>query len=183
MIGAVNPATIIVETIKPPPELQQPVQQQQQQLQPMPAPLIKQVQARSREFRFIESGSSISSESGSGSNLDPGLTFFWLCGSFLPSWIRIRIRIQGPHCIRIQSGATALLQARSYLFDQHWLDVMLKLTWIQIRSFSERGSGSRQTYQCVECVFFVQYGLFCWDAICGIPYFRPGVLYGMFIVR
>jgi hypothetical protein len=45
MIGAVNPATIIVETIKPPPELQQPVQQQQQQLQPMPAPLIKQVQS------------------------------------------------------------------------------------------------------------------------------------------
>ncbi len=45
MIGGVNPATIIVETIKPPPELQQPVQQQQQ-LQPMPAPLIKQVQAR-----------------------------------------------------------------------------------------------------------------------------------------
>jgi hypothetical protein len=49
MIGAVNPATIIVETIKPPPELQQPVQQlpqQQQQLPPMSAPLIKQVQAR-----------------------------------------------------------------------------------------------------------------------------------------
>jgi hypothetical protein len=77
MIGGVNPATIIVETIKPPPELQQPVQQlpQQQQLQPMPAPLIKQVQARSCGSGFIESGSSISSESGSGSNLDSGLTF------------------------------------------------------------------------------------------------------------
>jgi hypothetical protein len=58
MIGAVNPATIIVETIKPPPELQQPVQQlpqQQQQLQPMAAPLIKQVQGRSCGSRFIES--------------------------------------------------------------------------------------------------------------------------------
>ncbi len=31
------------------------------------------------------------------------LILFYFCGSFLPSWIRIRIRIHGPDWIRIQS--------------------------------------------------------------------------------
>ncbi len=31
--------------------------------------------------------------------------FFYFYGSFLPSWIRIRIRIHGPDLIRIQSGS------------------------------------------------------------------------------
>ncbi len=71
------------------------------------------------------------------------LSFFYVCGSFLPSliWIRsvlrIRIRIQGPHWIRIQSGSgsTTLSKVRNpnYLINDTFVMSwgILSRAWVE----------------------------------------------------
>ncbi len=46
-------------------------------------------------------------------------TVFYFFGPFLRSWIRIRIRIQGPHWIRIKSGSTTLAKSVRELLTRH----------------------------------------------------------------
>ncbi len=54
------------------------------------------------------------------------LTFFYVCGSFLPSWIRIRIQV--PHWIRIQNTGKKEINLKKeanlwkrYYFEEGWL--------------------------------------------------------------
>ncbi len=85
----------------------------------------------------------------------PALFFLYVCGPFLPSWIRIRVRIQGPHWIRIRTHAA--------FFTQSYIVHTMKT----------------QTLHCTYLVLFLFYSGFSrnWAklrAICCEKYRMPG---------